>query len=269
MPPSASTRAQTRLTGRYVRATPGSRSLERGLDLLRTFRLGTSVLTNAELALRSGLPRPTVSRLARSLVEAGFLVYDHGEQGYRLGPVCLSLALSYRSAHRPLDVALPLMRGLAEGRRINVGLAVLDRTEMVYLDSVRLSRMGVFRRLVPGSRIPAAVTSLGHAYMASMTAPDRRALFRQLSREHGDGWPALRRQIDTGIRQVGAQGYCWAQWQAGSLAIAAPLREPNGQRYALNISMSIQDNAVETLVATYAGPLLALADAIERAWRSS
>ena len=144
MTTAVSTRTLSRTTGRYVRATPGSQSLARGLALLRAFRPGIGVLTNADLASRTGLPRPTVSRLTHSLVDAGFLDYDHVQRGYRLTVVYLSLALSYRTSQIALDLALPLMRTLAEVRRLNVGLAVLDDAEMVYLDSVRLSRLGVF-----------------------------------------------------------------------------------------------------------------------------
>ncbi|KAF1067457.1 helix-turn-helix domain-containing protein [Variovorax sp.] len=153
---AGSTRARTQATGTFVRSTPGSHSLERGLALLRAFRHGVDVLTNAELADRTQLPRPTVSRLTRSLVDAGFLAYDLEQRGYRLTAACLSLALSFRSSEATLARALPLMRALAEGRRVNVGLAVADQLEMVYLESVRLSRLGIFRRILPGSRLPIA-----------------------------------------------------------------------------------------------------------------
>ncbi len=269
MTSEASTRSQTRLTGRYVRSTPGSQSLERGLRLLRTFRLGASVLTNAELASRSGLPRPTVSRLARSLVDAGFLAYDHAEQGYRLTAVYLSLALSYRAAQRPLDLALPLMRSLAEGRRINVGLAVLDQTDMVYLDSVRMSRLGIFRHLVPGSRIPAALTSLGRAYMASMPEVERRLLLKRLAAEHPKGWPQVHRQIRDAMRDVRQRGYCAAQWQLGSVAIATPIRECASRLYALNISFPVRSDSIEGMVAEHGELLMALAAAIETSWQTN
>lgn len=71
-----STRRLSRESGRFVRSTPGSRSLSRGLQLLRTFRNGIGALTNAEMADRTGLARLTVSRLTRTLVENGFLHYD-------------------------------------------------------------------------------------------------------------------------------------------------------------------------------------------------
>ena len=54
------------------RRTPGAvlnRSLERGLLLLRAFGPGADTLGNSDLVGRTGLPKATVSRLARTLVE--------------------------------------------------------------------------------------------------------------------------------------------------------------------------------------------------------
>jgi hypothetical protein len=38
-------------------------ALARGLDLSRAFRVGDNLLGNNEISLRTGLPKPTVSRL--------------------------------------------------------------------------------------------------------------------------------------------------------------------------------------------------------------
>lgn len=233
-----STRALTQQTQVFVRSTSGSQSLERGLRILRAFRQGTSLLTNADLAERVRLPRPTVSRLTRSLVDTGFLHYDIQAKGYRLAPVCLSLALAYRTSEPMLDQALPDMRELAEGRRVNVGLAVADQLEMVYLDSVRFSRLGIFRRLSPGSRIPIAQTSLGCAYLAGLPVEQRKKLLDRLKREHGTSWSRLKPQVDKSLRSIDEVGYCSAQWAAGMAAVATPLCHA-GQVYALNVSFPI------------------------------
>lgn len=255
-PPS--TRALTQARQAFVRSTAGSQSLERGLALLRAFRHGTGLLTNAELADRTGLPRPTVSRLTRSLVDAGFLHYDVVLKGYRLAPACLSLALAYRSSEPVLERALPLMRELAEGRRVNVGLAVADQLEMVYLDSVRFSRLGIFRRLMPGSRIPIAPTSLGCAWLAGLPAQPQRALLARLKVEHGKAWPALQRQVMQSLRDVQSQGFCHAQWAAGMAAVAAPLRPQGGALYALNVSFPVTGHEDGQAVAVHAELLLSL-----------
>ena len=208
MTTAVSTRTLSRTTGRYVRATPGSQSLARGLALLRAFRPGIGVLTNADLASRTGLPRPTVSRLTHSLVDAGFLDYDHVQRGYRLSVVYLSLALSYRTSQIALDLALPLMRTLAEVRRLNVGLAVLDDAEMVYLDSVRLSRLGVFRRMVPGSRIPVATTALGRACLSAMESGDQARVMDALAEQEGLRWPSVKAEIEAAFRSIETTSAC-------------------------------------------------------------
>lgn len=264
-----STRTQTQRSGRYLRTTSGSQSLERGLTLLRAFRLGTGVLTNAELAARSGLPRPTVSRLTRSLVDSGFLAYDYVQQGYRLGSVYLSLALSYRAAQSALDLALPLLRDVAKEHRINIGIAVLDQEEMIYLDTLRFSQLTNLRRMVPGSRIPVALTSLGRAYLSSLPPIDRHPLLRRLAIEHQADWPSIYRQIKTAFRNIRDLGYCWAQWQEDFFSIATPITNPNGERYALNISLAVENFSTEQLLETHGGRLLELRDAVENCWRST
>lgn len=265
---TVSTRRATQETGHFTRATPGSQSLERGLQLLRVFRPGVAVLTNAQLAHRTGIPRPTVSRLTRSLVDSGFLEYDIEQAGYRLTAVCLSLAQSFRSEQRALDLALPLMRSVAEGQRINVGLAVADQGEMVYLDSVRQSRLGVFRRIAPGSRIPMELTSLGSAYLAGLDESGRRILLNGLAASHGQAWPALLVQIQRAITDVRKLGYCHADWQAGMVAIAAPAVTPNGKVYAVNISFPFAEGDRTVHVKRYSGMLLELVGSIRSVWQS-
>jgi len=238
-PAAPSTRAQTQATQTFVRSTAGSRSLARGLLLLRALRNGSGALTNAELANRTALPRPTVSRLTRVLVDAGFLIYDLQHKAYRLAPACLSLALAYRSAEPILDVAIPRMRALAEGRHVNVGLAVADQLEMVYLDSIRHSRLGIFRYLLPGSRIPIAPTALGRAYLAGMRAVPRQQLVARLEQAYTGTWPEQQRGIHKALWDVRQKGYCYAQWAVGMAAVATPLQTPDGALYALNISFPV------------------------------
>ncbi len=263
-----STRRITHLTGTFTRETPGSQSLERGLALLRAFRPGTATLGNAELAERTGLPRPTVSRLTRSLVDAGFLAYDLGQRAYRLQPVVLSLAQAFRAEARLLDAALPAMEAVARGRQINVGMAVADQLEMVYLESVRYSRLGVFRRIAAGSRVPIATTSLGCAYLAGATSQVRNAALAQIAARMGAEWSTHRRAIDIRLSQVRRLGYCRAQWSPGMMAIATPLVSPDGTVHALNISFPLERED-ETAIERRAAILLPLAVTIRQTWQKA
>lgn len=262
-----SSRKQTHQSGVFVRTTPGSQSLARGLTILRAFRNGVELLTNADIADRTGLVRPTVSRLCRTLVETGFMEYDSERRGYRLSIASLSLALAFRSTEPEMDVALGLMRELAQGRQVNVGMATADLDEMVYLESVRFSRKGIFRRMVAGSRIPMVETSLGCAYLAGLNPAQRDIALRHLSQAHVN---SQAKRLDKEIKKFHAQGYCYAQWQAGMGAIAAPLHSPSGRTYAVNISFPLGSEDEESaLIKAYAPLLLGLISQIEQAWQRS
>ncbi|WP_418316153.1 IclR family transcriptional regulator [Piscinibacter sakaiensis] len=241
--------------------SPANRSLERGVEILRAFRPGSEMLANGDLAERTGLSRSTVSRLTQTLVGAGLLQLDERERAYRLAPAVLSLAHAMRSGSKVLAVAAPKMRALAERRRINVGLAAPDRDEMVYLESIRYNRRVALRNVVSGQRVPMELTSLGRAYLATAPESRRKVLFAAFSARRGRQWPALSRQIDDAIRSVSERGFCAAAWQPEVVAIAAPLRVPQGV-YSLNVSVSTADT-VDGVVAQLADSLMMLLREIE------
>jgi DNA-binding IclR family transcriptional regulator len=265
-PARASTRRVTRETGKFTRSTSGSQSLERGLQILRAFRPGASVLGNAELALRTGLPRPTISRLTRSLVDAGFLSYDAASRGYRLTVVFMSLANAFRYGVPALEVARPLMKKVAEGEKINVGLAVADQQEMVYLESLRESRRGVFRRAVRGSRFPMELTAGGRAYLAGLAPGPREAMLAGIAPRHGSAWAEIRREIDMARADIAARGFCVANWQPGLTGVAAPMIGPDHGLYAINIGFHSTEVEATPLVTRYAPMLLQLVTDVRAAW---
>ena len=263
----SSSRRQTRQTGVFVRTTPGSQSLERGLRILRTFRHGVDSLTNADIAERTGLVRPTVSRLCRSLVDSGFLEFDRQQNAYRLSVASLSLALSFRSTEPELDVALPLMRELAQSRKVNVSLATADQLEMVYVETVRFSRQGVFRHQAAGSRIPIAVTSLGRAYLAGMPALQRQCLLEKMQSAQGKDWPKTQEQLQQALQQFELSGFCYTQWQPGMGSVASPIQSPSGRTYAIHISYHIESPDSETRqMDAYAALLSHLVHDVKAAW---
>ena len=140
-----------------------NRSLLRGLELLRAFRPGIDVLSNGELAERANLPKSTVSRLTGTLVRAGFLQMDARTGGYRLQATVLGLAHAMRSGSFILHHALDAMQDAGRELRVNVGLAIADQDEMIYLDTLRFGPNASLRKVVSGQRVPMAVTSLGRA----------------------------------------------------------------------------------------------------------
>ncbi len=239
--------------------SPANRSLERGLEILRAFRPGSEALGNGEIAERTGLSRATVSRLMQTLVDAGWLQHDAALRAYRPAAPVLSLAFAVRTGSPWLAAAGPLMLEVAQERRINVGLAVADRDEMVYLESVRYNRRVSLRNVAAGQRVPMELTSLGRAWLAA-AEPERRAALEALFRERrgAAAWEPLRREIAAAARDVERRGYCAAAWQPEVVALATPLRVPGQPVHVLNMSVTGQ-GGVEAVAAGLGDALLALA----------
>lgn len=244
--------------------TDRNRSLERGVSILRAFRPGADLLGNGELAERTGLSRATVSRLTQTLVECGMLEHDRHQRAYRLAAQVLSLAHAMRSGSPVLKVASPLMRTEAEKWKINVGLAVADQGDMIYLESVRYSHRVAWRNVVAGQRVPMELTSLGRAWLSVAPGELVNPLFELFKNRRGSTWHELVQEISDACESVRTHGFCWASWQPQVVALATPLQVPGHPVYVLNMSVNEDGNPLE-VVDRLKAPLLALADRLSDA----
>src|SRR6202790_4328672 len=66
-------------------------ALSRGLDVLRAFHPNDGLLGNQEIAARTNLPKPTVSRLTYTLTRLGYLNPAPGCEKYQLSPSAMAL----------------------------------------------------------------------------------------------------------------------------------------------------------------------------------
>ena len=213
-------------------------ALARGLELLRCFGPGDRWLGNQELARRTGLPKPTVSRLAHTLVVLGYLRHSRAQEQYALGAAVLSLGYSALAQMDVRRVARPLMQALAEHAGVSVNLGVRDRLGMVYLDTYR-SASSFAVRLEAGSRIPLASTSMGRAYLCGLAGPERAALLAQVRQEEGRRWAEVKRGIDRALRDHRRAGLCFSlgDWRPEVHAVAVPF-VPDGEGEVLVFSAS-------------------------------
>ena len=214
----------------------GNRSLQRGIEILRAFRQGIDVLGNGEIAERTGIPRATVSRLTRTLVQTGMLDDVRSERAYRLAAAVISFGHAMRMSSPILNALGPMMRAESMRRKMNVGLAAADRSMMVYLESVRFNPRVALRNVVAGQQVPMELTSLGHAYLAGITEQERARLFATFKRRGVGATQNLLAELQRSIRSVKHDGYCAVSWQRGVLAVATPIIVKGLPVYALNMS---------------------------------
>src|ERR1700730_9533038 len=142
-------------------------ALARGMAILRCFDRGEGHLGNQEIALRTGLAKPTVSRLTFTLASLGYLNYSSALEKYALGVGVIALARAFVKGNDIIRVARPLMQELAEHTKAAVMLGASHEAHMVLLDICQGDE--VFQlKLEPGSRVPHSSTALGRAWLASL-----------------------------------------------------------------------------------------------------
>src|SRR5580693_917776 len=156
-------------------------ALSRGLDVLRAFREDDPPLSNQELARRTGLPRPTISRITYTLTELGYLIHQQKHGCYELGGRALALGYVARANFNIVAKVRPAMQRLAEFSGANVGLGARDKLSMVYLETVTgPSLIGL--RLNVGVKIPLLTTAMGRAFLAVASDDDIAEVIRDLER---------------------------------------------------------------------------------------
>ncbi|MCE9662300.1 IclR family transcriptional regulator [Halomonas sp. M5N1S17] len=199
-------------------------ALARGLELLRAFGAGEEYLGNAELSSRTGIPRPTVSRLTYTLTQLGYLKHNTRLEKYRLGPGILALGYRFLANQGIREIARPFMQQLAEATDCNVSLGAADKTSMMYIESCHGSGP-LIMRLDVGSRLPMATTAIGRAWLCGLPAARRDAVMTELAEAHGSEWPALEAGIKRSQEDYERYGFCLSEgdWQSQISAVATPL----------------------------------------------
>jgi DNA-binding IclR family transcriptional regulator len=124
---------------------------------------GPGRLTLAQIVRRTGLPRSSAHRMLERLVALRWLRRDGRD--YELGMRLVelgSLALHQDRIHR---AAIPLLRDLHRATGLVVHLAVLDGSDVVYLEKVGDHLAAAIPTRV-GGRQPAHCTAVGKAILA-------------------------------------------------------------------------------------------------------
>lgn len=204
-------------------------ALARGLEVLRCFRAGEQYLTNAELAKRTGIPKPTISRLSYTLTKLGYLSYSEQLGKYQLGAGVLALGYRMLSNLDVRKLARPLMEELAEYAQASVSLGSRDRLSMVYIESCR-STANVTLRLDVGSRIPLATTAMGKALLCVLPQSERDYLLDHVREHEPERWPKIKAGIEQGCRDFEERGFCVSagEWQSDVFAVGVPLFGADG-----------------------------------------
>jgi DNA-binding IclR family transcriptional regulator len=234
----------------------------RVLRVLAAFSAERPDLGLTELSRRAGLPLTTTHRLVGELAEWGAL--ERGPDGrYRVG---LRLWEVGALAPRGLGLresAMPFLEDLYEVTRQNVQLAVLDGTEVVFVE--RISGRGAVNVITRvGGRLPLHATGVGLVLLAHadpglqetvLAAPLKRYTPRTMCD------PEELRRVLAEVRRTGV-AVSDGQIELIALSIAAPVHGPGGDVVA---ALSVVVPAATADARAYVPVVRAAARGISRA----
>jgi DNA-binding IclR family transcriptional regulator len=205
-------------------------TLARGLEILRCFTPDGTTLGNKDLAERTGLPKPTVSRLTYTLSQLGYLNADHVSSKYRLGPAVLAIGYPLLASLSMRQIARPAMQTLADYAGGAVSMGVRDRINIVYVETSRGRSTLPQQYADIGRSHPIAATAMGRAYLAACSPPDRDALMNEIRVYTPEIWERYKDKVRQGLSDYERYGFCmaWGDLRREFNAVAVPLRPFGG-----------------------------------------
>ncbi|WP_198666184.1 IclR family transcriptional regulator [Tropicimonas sp. IMCC34043] len=240
-------------------------SLARGLMILAAFGPDDRTLSNQELAERTGLPRPTVSRFTHTLRKLNYLAYHQRLGRYSLAPRVIELSQTAFAATGIRDIARPGMVTLSELADVSVALGVPSDLSVRYIELVRRPE-AIVLNLDVGARLPLCQTAIGRAYLASLAPRPREALIARLQKADPALWDVQAPNVAAAVACFEARGYVtgFGQWRPELNAIATVIRSVEGaDPLLLSVSGLSSVLTVERAEQEFAPLLLSTARSVE------
>lgn len=199
--------------------------LARALAILSVFTTQDTWLGNGELATRTGLPAPTLSRLLRTLLATGYLHHSPERRKYRLAAGVMALGYAAIAHSDVQSLARPTMQQLADESRTCVTLVSRDRLDVVVIESCHGDAASLRLNLGVGARLALANSPIGWALLGGLPDVERYYLLDGIERRFPREWSYLRRRFGDAYFQVQQRGFCMALGEPAPefCILAAPL----------------------------------------------
>ena len=210
-------------------------TLAHGLDVLAAFRNRSGSLSNAELALHTGLSRPTVSRLTYTLAQLGYLKRD-AKGRFELGLGVLAAAYPVLSALKVRQLARPLMRDFAAYAGGTVSIAMPLGLDFIYVETLRTTDAVPH---VPdvGFTATMATTAVGRALLSLYTSDELQRHVETVKAERPEEADYVQARTLPDVELCKERGFAISlgEWRREIFGVAAPLyRTPSGDCLSVN-----------------------------------
>lgn len=238
-------------------------SLQRGLSILETFTRERPRLKLQELTLSTGLPKTTVFRLLLTLTSLNYVRFDPKAREYFLGPKVMSLGYATLAGLDLKEIARPYLEELSQLSGQNVNLAILDGTELVYIERITRKQLISTDHAV-GSRVNSYATAIGRAILAYLNQQQLEAIFNKLlaDPEAVEHIGTRRERFLELLKRIRRNGYSSSneEFIPGIRAIGAPIFDAKGSvDAAINMPVFSKSVSQKQLINHFAPMLLSTA----------
>ncbi|MDB4897727.1 MAG: IclR family transcriptional regulator [Firmicutes bacterium] len=234
--------------------------------MLDTFTIERPELALSELATACGLHPSTARRLLLTCEAVEWIAQDPVTRKYRLGMKLFELGHRAGEGLELPKIARPHLKRLVEETQESAYLAVMDRTEVLYLNRVE-SPQAVRLTSSVGQRLPAHSTGTGKVFLAHLSpqALDdflSRPLTRYTTKTITDP-TALRQELE-GVR---TRGYATTleEHLEGTFSVAAPIFGPRGALIAALGMSGPSYRITDELFSEFSQIMISVAQAISTA----
>lgn len=243
-------------------------SLNRGLEILRTFCPHEGPLDAGELSERLGIPRATVIRLADTLVAQGFLRRLPDGARYVPDSSCLVLGHALLSSSVIVRVARPALERFAEENGAHIILAVRERLCMLTLAYSTPRKADPLRELEVGMMLPLTASAVGRAWLWAQAATYQGELIQRARLEGGGDVARTIPGLYRAFQELEERGFCGpsSDWLRYLYSYGAPLMLPNGQSYGLSCALVAPPSKRDQLRVKLGDALVAAAAQIRDNW---
>ena len=206
-------------------------AIDKTFNLLDKLSQSQTPLSMHELCKLTGLSKPTAHRILGQLEKSDLVARDPTTKFYTVGIELCNLAVGVLSARARFSDVKVIMQMLVNNINETVNLAILDGSEVVYIQRVECKER-IRINLHAGSRVPLHVSSTGKLLAAYLPKPLQRALLDNLDlKKHTEFTITDVHQLTDELIKIRECGYGTSNQESllGMIGVSVPVRAADGK----------------------------------------
>jgi DNA-binding IclR family transcriptional regulator len=243
-------------------------SVRRALLILESFTTTQPRLSQSQIHRVTNIPKSTVLRLVSALTGLNYLKYDAEDRKYYLGPKVLSLGFTVLRNLEDREIARPYIQSLVREINLTVGLLILDKAEMVFIEKIRVPTLRDINIGI-GSRMPVYNTAAGRVVLAHLSPEKLQYVLAEVKNDSSAARYMRKngKRLLESLAEVRNRGYAINDEESmeGIRAVAVPIFSSEGVTYAMHLVVAPEQISVDKLVSEYAPKLIAAGKEISEA----